>query len=49
MSDTERTQGIRDEIEVLENDRDLIGSADHESRPEPNCSPVVANARIPGL
>ena len=31
MSDIERTQGIRDEIEVLENDRDLIGSADRES------------------
>ena len=31
MSDTERVQGIRDEIEVLENDRDLVGSADRES------------------
>jgi antirestriction protein ArdC len=31
MSDVERTQGIRDEIEALENDRDRIGSADHES------------------
>jgi hypothetical protein len=31
MTDTERTQGIRDEIEVLENDRDFIGSADRES------------------
>src|ERR1700755_3570291 len=31
MSDTERTQGIQDEIEALENDRDLIGSGDRDS------------------
>ena len=31
MSDSERTQGIRDQIETLENDRDLVGSVDLES------------------
>ena len=31
MSDIERVQVIRDETEALENDRDLVGSADRES------------------
>jgi len=39
MSDTERVQGIRDEIEVLENDRDLIGSADRESPTQDGLQP----------
>jgi antirestriction protein ArdC len=39
ISDLERTQGIRDEIELLENDRDLIGSADREPPAEDELYP----------